>query len=238
VLTPGNRKLGQGRLVWGFGLPALATCPGRSATCAAHCYALRLERFRPSVARRYRANLALSRRADFADRVDRFVDRRGVRLGRVHTSGDFYSAAYARKWLAVFRRRPGTRFYYYTRSWRVPAVRPVLAAMARLPNVRAWYSCDRDTGAPARVRRGVRLAWLMAEPGDLPPRADLVFRIRRLRGAVQKRVDCRDGPPALVCPVENGATGHRTDCGRCGLCWRGPPTMGPGRIPLPLADQS
>ena len=23
---------------------------------------------------------------------------------------------------------------------------------------------------------------------------------------------------ALVCPVENGATGHRTDCGRCRLC--------------------
>ena len=95
MLTPGNRKLGQGRLVWGFGLPALATCPGRSATCAAHCYALRLERFRPSVARRYRANLASSRRADFADQVARFIDRRGVRLVRVHTSGDFYSAGYS-----------------------------------------------------------------------------------------------------------------------------------------------
>jgi len=80
----------------------------------------------------------------------------------------------------------------------------------------------------------------MVEPGDLPPRADLVFRVRRLRGAVAKRVGCRSGPPALVCPVENGATGHRTDCGRCGLCWRGPPTDVPGvvgaapRLALPL----
>jgi hypothetical protein len=50
---------------------------------------------------------------------------------------------------------------------------------------------------------------------DLPPRADLVFRVHRLRKAVAKRVAL-----ALVCPVENGATGHRTDCGRCRLCIR------------------
>jgi hypothetical protein len=48
---------------------------------------------------------------------------------------------------------------------------------------------------------------------DLPPRADLVFRVRRLRKTVAKRVAL-----AVVCPVENGATGRRTDCGRCRLC--------------------
>jgi hypothetical protein len=48
---------------------------------------------------------------------------------------------------------------------------------------------------------------------DVPPRADLVFRVHRLRRTVAKRVGL-----VLVCPVENGATGHRTDCGRCRLC--------------------
>ena len=128
---------------------------------------------------------------------------------------DFYSPGYARKWLAVMRQAPGVRFYFYTRSWRVPAIWRVLRRMARLLNVRAWLSCDRDTGLPRRLPPGVRLAWLMASPDDRPPRADLVFRTRPLRRTVLKRVGL-----ALVCPTENGATGRRTDCGRCGVCWR------------------
>src|SRR5262249_616176 len=110
-----------------------------------------------------------------------------------------YSASYARKWLAVMQRARHVRFFFYPRSWRVPAIRRLLGRMARLPNVRAWLSCDRDTGVPARVPRGVRLAWLMTTPDDRPPRADLVFRTLPLRRTVQKRVGL-----ALVCPVENG----------------------------------
>ena len=33
------------------------------------------------------------------------------------------------------RASPDARFFFYTRSWRVPAVLPVLAEMAALPNV-------------------------------------------------------------------------------------------------------
>ena len=68
---------------------------------------------------------------------------------------------------------------------------------------------------PASVPPGVRLAWLMTRPDDLPPRADLIFRTLPLRRAVVKRVAL-----ALVCPTENGATGRRTDCARCRVCWR------------------
>jgi hypothetical protein len=67
-------------------------------------------------------------------------------------------------------------------------------------------SCDRDTGIPARVPRRVKLAWMQTSADDEPPRADLAFRVRRLRRTVAKRVSL-----AMVCPVENGATGHRTD---------------------------
>src|SRR5262249_17793018 len=136
-----------------------------------------------------------------------------VRVVRIHTGGDFLSAAYARKWLTVMRKAPAVRFYFYTRSWRVPAILKVLEAMGRRPNVRAWFSCDRDTGVPANVPAGVRLAWLMTSPEDLPSHADLGFRTLPLRCTVLKRVGL-----ALVCPTENGATGHRTDCGRCRLC--------------------
>jgi hypothetical protein len=209
LLGLGNAKLGRG--IYTFSLPAVTTCPGSSPTCRRECYALRgrlkLQRRRHRLA--YRASLDDA----FPGRMVREIRRRDCGCVRIHVSGDFYSAAYARAWAAVARACPQTRFYAYTRSWRVPEIAPALAELASLPNVRLWWSCDRDTGVPARVPRRVRLAWLQASADDLPPRADLVFRVRRLRKTVVKRVGL-----ALVCPVENGATGHRTDCGRCRLC--------------------
>jgi hypothetical protein len=240
MLCPGNRKLGGNRRIWTFSLPSRSACPGRSPLCERHCYSWQTERRRAPVRLRYQRNLELSRRPDFAARMIAFIRRRRVRVVRAHVGGDFHDSGYARKWLAVMRRCRSTRFFFYTRSWRVPPVRRVLAAMARLDNVRAWFSCDRDAGVPARVPPRVRLAWLMASAQDLPPRADLVFRIRRLRSQVCKRVPLPVLGAALVCPVENGATGHRTSCERCGVCWRplpasgvhgGPPSNGGGNLP-------
>jgi hypothetical protein len=215
VFTQGNVKLGRRGRIWSFSIPAVATCPGRSALCERNCYARNFERSWPSVLASYLRNLEASRRPDFVKRAVAFIVAHDVKVVRVHTAGDFYSPGYARKWLAVMRALPRVRFYLYTRSWRVAAVRPVLERMARRRNVRLWYSCDRETGVPDEVPRGVRLAWMMTGEGDLPPRADLVFRTRRLRGKPARRIGL-----TLVCPVENGVTGHRTDCEKCGHCWK------------------
>lgn len=223
MLNSGNSKLGRDRRIWTFSLPSRHSCPGRSSTCSACCYSYRIERRRPQVLRRYRRNLALSRRRDFVARAVAFIVRRHVGIVRLHVGGDFASPDYARRWLRIMRRCPQTIFYFYTRSWRLKPFRPVLAAMTRLCNVKIWFSCDRDTGVPRRVPPGVRLAWLMTTPEDLPPRADLVFRVPALRRQVQKRVPSTGGQgQALVCPVENGVTGRRTSCSQCGVCWRTP----------------
>jgi hypothetical protein len=210
LLTLGNCKLGDG--IYAFSLPAVKTCPGSSPACREECYALR-GRFR-FLARRYGRNLRAAREEGFAGRMAAEIRRRFVACVRVHVSGDFFSPGYVRAWVAIARACPATRFYAYTRSWRVPHIAPALAGLARCRNVRLWFSCDRDTGVPDHTPRRVRLAWMQTAPDDLPPRAvDLVFRVRRLRKTVAKRIGL-----ALVCPVENGATGHRTDCGRCRLC--------------------
>ena len=217
LLALGNSKLGDG--IYTFSLPAVSTCPGSSPACRRECYATRgnFRHARP----RYRRNLAATRDPGFAARLAAEVRRRWVGCVRVHVSGDFYSADYVRAWIAVARACPGTRFYAYTRSWRVPHLAPALAELARLRNVRLWYSCDRDTGIPDRVPRRVKLAWMMTTPADYPPWTNLVFRVHRLRRTVAKRVPTTGRVSlALVCPVENGATGHRTDCGRCRLCIR------------------
>ena len=230
MLTPGNHKLGH-RLIWGFGLPSGTpdTCPGMTAACRSDCYAVAVERYRPAAATRYRANLILSRGRDFVRRVRAHLIAHGVRVVRVHTGGDFYSARYARKWLRIMRRSPRVRFFFYTRSWRVPAIKAVIDRMAGLPNCRAWYSADVDTKVPAVVPPRVRLAWLMTDAADLPPAGtDLVFRVRRLRRRPEPV-----GTPR-VCPAEDGVSRTRpVTCERCGLCWRTAPA---GRIPLPVIE--
>lgn len=225
MLTCGNRKLGR-RLIWSFSLPAgdPDTCPGASPACLAHCYARAFERYRPAAAARYRDNLRLSRRRDFARRIRAFLVAHAVRVVRVHVGGDFYSPRYATKWLRVMERSPTVLFYFYTRSWRVPGVKAVLDAMAGLSNCVAWYSADRATGLPAAVPPGVRVAWLQTSPDDPPPAGShLAFRVRRLRPQPSP-------PQSPVCPAEVGSR-PRVTCERCGHCWR---PAGVGRVPLPV----
>jgi hypothetical protein len=209
LLQQGNTKLGEG--IYTFSLPPVATCPGASPSCRRECYALR-GRFH-FLRDAYRRYLAESQEEGFAAKMIGEIRRRWAGCVRIHVAGDFYSAEYVRKWVAIAQACPGTRFYVYTRSWRNPDIVGALEELSRCRNVRLWYSCDHDTGIPARVPRRVKLAWMQTSADDIPTRADLVFRVQRLRKTVAKRVNL-----ALVCPVENGATGHRTDCGRCRVC--------------------
>lgn len=210
-LTKGNSKLGK--TIFTFNLPAITTCPGRSLACQS-CYAMQGRWLFDNVRRSLARNLEAARSPSFATDMVAEIRRRKAAVVRVHSSGDFFSRAYARRWLTVMRELPGVTFYFYTRSWRIGSIRPVLEEMAALPNVRAWFSADADTGVPEAVPPGVRVAWLHERHGaDVPQASGVVFRVHELRRAVQKRI----GLP-LVCPVENGVTS--TDCGRCGVCWR------------------
>lgn len=232
MLTLGNRKLGT-RRIWGFALPSgtLDVCPGMSDTCRTHCYAVALERYRPTALARYRRNLLASRRRDFARQVVAFLVAHRVRVVRIHTGGDFYSAEYARKWLRVIRQSPHVRFYFYSRSWQIPAIKVVIDRMAAQPNCAAWFSCDRDTGVPGDIPVGVRVAWLSASDDDTPAEGiDLVFRIRRLR----RRPVPPEGPP--VCPAEDGVQRPRhATCDTCTRCWRRGRSI--GRIQLGVINE-
>jgi hypothetical protein len=176
------------------------------------CYA-RLGRYLlPTVQERLKWNLAQALRADFVQRMVNEIRRKGVIVLRIHCSGDFLSKEYAEKWLRIMRQCPGVRFYFYTRSWRIVGIAPVLAKMAALRCCRAWYSVDSETGLPERVPVGVRLAYLMMNEEDQPELCDLVFRVRRLRRTI---------PLPLTCPHETVQGKERgTTCGSCGKCWR------------------
>ena len=218
MLTSGNKKLGTD-LIWGFGLPSgrASVCAGLTATCRKHCYAVRTEQYRQKAGARYEANLRLTRKRSFTRRMRAFLIAHHVRVVRIHTGGEFYSARYARKWRRVIRRSPRVRFFAYSRAWRVPEIRAELEAMAREPNCQIWFSVDRDTGIPEGVPEGIRLAWLMTAEDDRPPGpVDLVFRVHALRRRPLALVGA-----ATVCPAEDGlARPMAVTCDHCRTCWR------------------
>lgn len=210
----GNSKLGAG--VWHFGIPAGRTCPGETETCAAVCYAkngrYRTHQVRDTERRRYE----LAKRPDFDLLAVAEILEKGIGRLRIHSSGDVFSPAYARAWIRIVRKCPNTRFWLYTRSWRVPAVRKELVKLAKLRNVRVWFSADASSGVPKRVPKRVRVAWLSTTVADRPDGpVDLVFRTGRLRRAVA----AREAHGAPVCMAETGTpdAGDVT-CATCGFC--------------------
>jgi hypothetical protein len=204
---------------------------GMADLCRLHYYARRTEGFRPAVLARYEANHRPSLSPGFAGRVRAFLVAHVIAEVRLHVGGDFYSGEYGMKWLRVMRRSPRVRFFFYTRAWRDEAMRWVLGRMAALPNCRAWYSCDRETGVPCSIPPGVRLAWLSVATDEVPPAtASLVFRVRGMR-----RREATHLGGVCVCPAEDGIprAGPAT-CERCGSCWQPLPDAASGRVSLPL----
>ncbi len=223
LLNLGNRKLGG--TVHTFSLPAIDTCPGRSGLCEAACYATKgMMRFTQKT---YVRAWKESKKRDFVRRMVGEIRDRGVTLLRIHVSGDFYSAAYIRKWRRIVEASPQCRFYVYTRSWRKPELRAELAPLAKLRNIRVHYSCDRETGFPGKIGKRVRVVYMATEDEDVPKgRVDLMFRVKRT--TVQKFAAGK-----IVCPAENGVT--KTTCQSCGLCWDRLEVKDPRRFALPLA---
>jgi hypothetical protein len=218
LFVRGNHKVGKGVLVWN--LPVFDTCPGKTPSCEAVCYADRGNSRWPATKRRHAKNLQAAEADNFVEKVIAEIRKRGASLVRIHSSGDFFSAAYVARWVAVAEATPGVTFWCYTRSWRVPEIMPQLERLASLPNVYVWFSCDKDSGLPAAVPN-VRACWLQTEqeepptagPGQLP--VELVFRTRLEGRQPVKRIGL-----ALVCPAYNGtAGGEGTTCEQCRFCF-------------------
>ena len=92
----------------------------------------------------------------------------------------FIILSYLGKWIEIALGSPNTRFFTYTRSWRVGKIEPLLRSFAALENVRLWYSADSDTGHPPEIPEGVQVAWLQ-DTSAVPEQADLLFQTRSVR---------------------------------------------------------
>ncbi len=225
LLGTGNLKLGE--MIHTWSIEPVKTCPGRSTLCEKSCYALKGHLLLQVKSGRYTRKYEESKRRDFSARMIREIRFRGCSVVRIHVAGDFYSPAYVRRWMKVIAACRKTKFFCYTRSWRIPAIRAELETMAAMKNVRLWFSCDRETGIPDQPPDRVRLAYMAVDDADVPKTPpDLVFRVKRT--TVQKK-----SGGSLVCPAENGASGH-VKCATCRLCHGELEERDPRRFSLPI----
>jgi len=118
LFVKGNKKVGGGVRV--FSLPVVETCPGRTPTCESACYGNRGDCRWLSVRQSHRLRLAAAEAPDFVDRA--VAELHGGWAVRIHSVGDFYSAAYTAKWVAVAEsglnkyRRTTTKYYRVPRQ--------------------------------------------------------------------------------------------------------------------------
>ena len=213
LLSTGTSKISAS--VFHFSLPAVRTCPGRSpGVCEKLCYAKRGRFLHPQVQAKLKWAFEQSKRDDFVDRMCGELYRRGVLAMRWFVSGDCYSPAMALKMTEVVTRSPFCKFWLYTRSWRVPTIEPLLRAMAVLPNMVVYYSCDSETGLPEEVPDQVRLAYLQADSAEMIEDVDLVFRAHKLR---KERVPLH--LVDVVCPQETPkGKADGINCAVCAVC--------------------
>ena len=125
-VSTGNKKLKSNDkvrfLIWN--LPAVQTCPFRTALCEKNCYARKAEKQYPGCLPCRERNLELSKQDDFVDKMVELIRRRlrhkayfGKKvLFRIHESGDFYSVEYAVKWVHIAILCPEVTFLAYTKS--------------------------------------------------------------------------------------------------------------------------
>ncbi len=207
----GNNKLGKSILTWS--IPAIKTCPGSTEACRSVCYADTGFFVSRSVSSSHQRNLELSKQDDFVKNAIKDLKSKKSKVVRVHVAGDLYDAEYALKWFEIMKACPDKRFFIYTRCWRVPEIEPILRGIAKLSNVRLWYSLDKDTGKPKHIPSGVRLAYMMLSDTD-KPRYECTLFFRDNRRGVLKKVGS-----GMVCPVENGATPDM-NCEKCKFCFK------------------
>jgi hypothetical protein len=223
----GNRKLGVGVYTYSR-LPGrgtfLGTCPGSTLECESICYAKRVTGIvRDLWAENSKVEYVPDLPADCA-------------LLRIHVSGDFDTKNYIQQWINRLMARPDVTAWAYTRSWRVPALLPLLEELRALPNMQLFASMDPST--PDVPPMGWRRAWIKREAPnrDRLDDGDMgAWPVElRLQGEGDNLTAGTEHPltepgslvqgsqwtltPAYVCPEE---TGRKPDCVSCGYCFEG-----------------
>lgn len=112
-ISPGNAKMGS---IASVSLPAGPTCRSDCA-CREKCYAMKLERLRPSVRKAYQSNLELLRSDPVTYWREVEASVMMSRFFRFHVSGDIPNAAYLYKMVLIAGRNPHCQILCFTKKY-------------------------------------------------------------------------------------------------------------------------
>jgi len=133
ILEPKGGKLGYDKIP-SFAIPPGLTCP-KASTCKNHCFAMSGHtEYVQMVRDTHSAALGLSERDDFVEKVNTLIQKKWKNAKkpdpkkpyRIHAWGDFYSNAYAKKWVQIIKDNPNVFFYAYTKSFTMPAIKMLM----------------------------------------------------------------------------------------------------------------
>ena len=213
-LSNGNKKLkGNDRvsfLIWN--LPAVVTCPHRTALCEKYCYAKKAENQYPECTPCRKRHFEMSRRADFVARMiytiqvelDRPKNKTRKVVFRIHESGDFYNARYLEKWIDVFsyfgfRSSKKIVFCFYTKCFEY---------LLNLDGER------RETFSEL-TRRGVVSCSLSLDKSSNPEQVARAMKVKKLFPAVNIYFAI---PVNEIETIAHDDTCDCADCAKCGKC--------------------
>jgi hypothetical protein len=133
MLTKGNSKLGN---IWNFSLPAVESCPN-CEDCKLTCYATKGHYRQKNVREKYKNNFKIVHQNSeyFEQSIQAQIDKRNIKVVRIHTSGDFFSLQYFQNWLnIVYANRDTVQFFTYTKE------QPILDYWCEIKNNSTlWY---------------------------------------------------------------------------------------------------
>lgn len=138
ALAPKGDKLAKSKAggIPSFAIPPGLTCP-KAGTCKNHCFALSGHTAYVQMVRdTHSAALGLSERDDFIEKMNEQIRKKWPKEKykqpnpkspyRIHAWGDFYSNAYAKKWVEIIKSNPNVWFYAYTKSFTMPVLTKLL----------------------------------------------------------------------------------------------------------------
>lgn len=229
-ISEGNSKT----QCFSFDLPAIETCPGKTAECSRDCYAAKLMRIYTNVDAKYRRNEKFRWKVGFVAHMIAHIPQDCQ--FRIHVSGDFDHPDYVKRWIDICSSRPDVTFYAYTRSWREPDIWAQIERLHALPNVNVNCSVDDETGPAIDGYRWCYLTKTDSVPDWIRPR-DIVFRSNHLGQKKRRKNDAKKGidpnvrSPLVkrlggqVCPMEQGQDMPNFSCAKCRLCVDKPRVM-------------
>lgn len=142
TISTGNKKMKD---VLIFSIPAVVTCPYRTAACEHRCYAKKAERLYPQTLPARHRNFGATQDENFVtDMIAKIYKmnsgRKKFKLFRIHEAGDFYNKKYFESWLKIIIAFPEIQFLAFTKSTFVKEYLDILPS-----NLNLFYSVWSDT---------------------------------------------------------------------------------------------